>query len=106
METDELITAECFSISVFANVYIPQGLSNSAVKFILTINGVDYEVVPINSDLNGVKVIRFSGGKSNSAYTKIIDEKIKSAKLTIIFKNQSSVTPMINNIKVLAGGEI
>ncbi len=106
IETDELITAECFSISVFANVYIPQGLSNSAVKFILTINGVDYEVIPINSNLNGVKVIRFSGGKSNSAYTKIIDEKIKSAKLTIIFKNQSSVTPMVNNIKVLAGGEI
>lgn len=104
--TDELISADSFSISVFANVYIPEGLDYDAVKFTLIINGINYEVVPINSDLNGIKVVRFSGGKSSTIYTQLISEKIKSAKLAITFSNKSDMTPFVNNIKILIGGEL
>lgn len=104
--SDELITTDAFSISIFSNVYVPEELDDRAVKFTLIINGISYEVVPINSNLNGTKVIRFSGGNSNSVYTKLINEVIKSARLVITFSNKSTCTPYINNLKILIGGEI
>ena len=104
--SEELITSHCYSIGIFANVYIPEGLSDNAVQFRLTINGKDYEVVPMNSHSNGTKIIRFSGGKSNTSYTTLISEKIVSAQLSIILNGTAIMTPFINNIKVLIGGEI
>lgn len=47
LETKELLNQDVYSVALFANVYIPQGLSDDAVKFILTVNGTDYNVVPI-----------------------------------------------------------
>lgn len=102
----ELITAHAYSIAVFCNVYVPYPLEDSCVKFKMTINGKEYDIVPINSDLNGIKVIRFSGGKSSTSYTELITEPIKSAKLTIQFDNRASATPYLNNFKILIGGEI
>jgi hypothetical protein len=106
MQSEELIKHDVYAISVFANVYIPQGLYDDSVKFILTINGRDYDVVPINSHINGTKIIRFSTGNNNNPYTERIGEKIKSAYLTIVFANETRLAPKINNIKVLLGGEL
>ena len=106
MQTYELINQDVYSIAVFANVYIPSGLTDDAVKFALTINGKEYEVVPINSHLNGTKVIRFSTGNSSNSYTQRIGEKIKSAYLTISFANETKLAPRINNVKILLGGEL
>ena len=85
---------------------MPQGLADDAVKFHLTINGHDHEVVPINSHINGIKIIRFSTGDASNPYTKRIGEKIKSAYLTVVFSNETKIAPRINNVKVLFGGEI
>lgn len=106
LESKELISDKAFSIAVFCNTYIPTGLNDNAVSFVLTINGEDYDVVPINSHANGIKVIRFSQGKSSPEYTKYIGEEIKSAILTIKFKGKNNVAPYINNLKILLGGEI
>jgi hypothetical protein len=106
IQSNELLSTDCYSIGLFANVYIPYGLDNSAIKFLLTINGIDYEVVPINSNSNGIKIIRFSGGKSSSIYTQLISEKIHSAYLNIIYDNAADVSPIVNNIKILIGGEV
>ena len=106
MQTYNLINYETYAISVFANVYIPQGLDDSAVKFYLTVNGVDYEVAPINSHLNKTKVIRFSTGNNNSQYVTRIGEVIKSAYLTIVMTGKQDLAPAINNIKILIGGEL
>lgn len=106
IQSNELLSMDCYSIGVFANVYIPYGLDSSAVKFILTINGIDYNVVPVNSHLNGIKIIRFSGGKSSTIYTQLISEKIHSAYLSIIYSNATDISPVVNNIKILIGGEI
>ena len=105
MKSNELISQEINAVSVFANVYIPQGLNDDSVQFILTINGIDHEVVPINSHLNGIKVIRFSTGNASSPYTERIGEKIKSVSLTVNFKCKAKLSPLVNNIKVLFGGE-
>jgi hypothetical protein len=106
IKSSELITADSYSIAVFANEYVPHTLDTDAVKFILTVNGIDYDVVPINSNSNGIKVIRFSGGKSNTIYTQLINEKITSAYLSVIFNAQIDATAYVNNIKILIGGEI
>lgn len=102
----ELINQDVNAISVFCNVYVPQGLGDDAVKFILTVNGIDHKVVPINSHKNGIKIVRFSTGNASSPYTERIGEKIKSAYLTIMFTNTSKIAPRVNNLKILIGGDL
>ena len=104
--SEELITAPCYSIGVFANIYVPESLPDNSIQMILTVNGIDYEIEPVNSHSNGTKIIRFSGGKSSTAYTELISEKITSAKLTITIRSSQYATPYVNNIKVLIGDEI
>ena len=108
LQTQELIKTDkdVYAISVFANVYYPNNISKDNVKFILTVNGEDYKVKPVNSYENGIKIIRFSQGKMPTEYTKYIGEKIQSATLKIIINSESKLTPYINNIKILLGGEI
>lgn len=108
MKTNELINqdTDIYAISIFANIYYPEGLTSDFVKFILTVNGKDYEVKPVNSNDNGIKIIRFSQGKMPIEYTQYIGEKIQSAYLTVIMKSKNQLSPYINNIKVLIGGEI
>lgn len=108
MKTNELITqdTDVYAISVFANIYYPTGVPTDNVKFVLTVNGTDYEVKPVNSHDNGVKIIRFSQGKMPTEYTQYIGEKIQSAYLTVVMKSRNQLTPYINNIKILLGGEI
>ena len=107
-KTNELITnkKDIYAISVFANIYLPNNISEDNVSFILTINGIDYNIKPVNSYSDGIKIIRFSQGKMPVEYTKYIGEKITSAYLTVVIKSKNKLTPYINNIKVLLGGEI
>lgn len=107
-KTNELITnkKDIYAISVFANIYLPNNMSEDNVSFILTINGIDYNIKPVNSYSDGIKIIRFSQGKMPVEYTKYIGEKITSAYLTVVIKSKNKLTPYINNIKVLLGGEI
>lgn len=106
--TQELITKddEIYAISIFANSYFPKGVPDTYIKYVLTVNGIDYEVQPVNSNKNGTKIIRFSQGKMPNKYTKYIGEKIQSAYLTIYMKSKNQLTPYMNNLKVLLGGEV
>lgn len=107
-KTNELINSDedIYAISVFANIYLPNKLPKENVRFILTINGQDIEVQPVNSYNNGIKIVRFSQGKIPTEYTKYIGEKITSAYLTIRIKTKNKITPYINNLKILLGGEV
>ena len=108
LKTGELISGgtDIYAISVFANVYYPNNIAKDNVKFILTVNGIDYEVKPVNSHESGVKIIRFSEGKMPAEYTKYIGDKIQSASLKIVMNSEAKLTPYINNIKILLGGAI
>ena len=105
--TDNLISGESkYSIAVFANVYIPSKLKDNSVEFVLTVNGEDYDVIPINVVGSGKKILRYSQGKSKTEYTEILSEPIKSAYLTVKMTGKADLTPFVGNIKILLGGEI
>lgn len=105
LESFEVKQEGVLSVALFANEYIPQDAGVDSVKFVLAVNGIDYDIVPINSQKNGIKVVRFSQGKTSSKYTQYISEPIKSIRLTIIMSAKKNVTPYINNLKLLIGGE-
>ena len=106
-KTGELISnGKFYSVSLFANVYMPPQLDKDDVQFILTINGIDYEAMPVNSMYDGNKIFRYSQGKSSPDYTVLLTEPIKSVLLTVKMNATKNATPLIGNIKVLLGGEI
>jgi hypothetical protein len=104
--TKELIFNPVKSIAIFANEYVPSYFSSDSeyFEYILTVNGIDHSIVPINSDKNGTKVIRFIDHTSSDTYIEHINESIKSAKLTVKFYSPgSSYTPYLSNLKVCLG---
>ena len=99
-------------IAVFASEYIPPTFPSDAIiggypyyfVYTLTINGVDYEVVPVNSHRSGTKIIRYSGYSVVDDYTLHISEPIKSAVLTVQMNTyDTSYSPYLSNLKVCLG---
>lgn len=106
LETGELLSNQTNSVAVFVNEYIPPTFikDGNYFEYLLIVNGVEYNVVPINCHRNGIKVIRYSGYSITEDYTKHIGEPIKSAKLAIkISTPDTSISPYISNIKVCIG---
>lgn len=106
MRTGELISDPVNSIAIFASEYIPEYYPDEEgyIQYILTVNGVDYEVVPINTWKSGTKIIRFTEHSVMDHYVQKISENIKSAKLTVIMKTpEENSTPYISNLKICLG---
>lgn len=103
----ELISDPVQSIAIFCNEYIPSHFPDGEyIKYVLTVNGIDYTVVPVNSDRNGTKIIRAADNKTPTDYVAYTNEEIKSATLTVILKTPNNTeTPYFSNLKVLIGGE-
>lgn len=107
LKFDNFITDPVNSIAIFANEYIADEHDiRQAVKYVLTVNGIDYEMVPINSHYNGKKIIRTTNVAIPAEHVNYLNENIKDATLTINVKTtNSSVSPYISDLKVLIGGE-
>lgn len=105
IEKSSIISNPVESIAVFANEYIPSHfLSENYIEYILTVNGIDYKIVPINSHKPGIKVIRFANYSDNNDYTIHINETIKSAKIKIIIRTtKNNETPYLSNLKLCIG---
>lgn len=99
----DLITTPVDSIAIFANEYVPPHfVDNEYFEYVLTVNGIDYPIVPINSTKQGTKIIR--RGVENSDYVTSIKETIKSAELKVIIKStDGSSTPYLSNLKICTG---
>lgn len=104
-ETGELISSPVESIAIFANEYVPSYFpSGTFVQYIFTVNGIDQEVVPINSEKAGAKIIRHSDYTVGDSYVKHLNESIKSAKLKVIIKaSGDGATPYVSNLKICFG---
>ena len=108
IESEELLTGQVSSIAIFANEYVPPsfpGPNNDLYfEYLLIVNGVEYDVIPINSHRKGIKVIRYSGYTDTEDYTEHISEPIKTAKLAIKLNTpDNSLSPYISNIKICMG---
>jgi hypothetical protein len=109
LQTAELVTSPVNSISIFANEYVPEHFpAGSYFKYVLNINGIDYEVTPINSQKAGVKIIKTSNYSLIDESIKRVDESIKSASLTVVISAPNEAeTPYLSNVKVCFGkGEL
>ena len=95
------------SIAIFCNEYAPDDIDlRSSIKYVLNINGTDYEVIPINSKYDGKKIIRTTSIAVKTEYVYYINEEIKNATLTISMStNKESVSPYISNLKILVGNK-
>lgn len=104
-KTKNLVTAPTDRIAIFANEYIPNHFTESDwVTYKLTVNGVTYDIVPLNSNRPGTKVIKYSTFKDDEPYSIILDEPIKEAYLTINIRTPNSYeTPFVSNLKVVTG---
>lgn len=106
MQTQELVGDPVESIAIFASEYIPSFFPDNEeyIKYTLSVNGIDYNIVPINSNREGTKVIRFSDITSSDLYVEYVKESIKTAKLTItINTSDGTSTPYISNLKICYG---
>lgn len=104
-KTKNLVTAPTDRIAIFANEYIPNHFADSEwVTYVLEVNGVSYDIVPLNSNRPGAKVIKYSVFKDDEPYSIILDEPIKEAYLTITVRTPNSYeTPYVSNLKVVTG---
>lgn len=104
---NNFITDPVKSIAIFANEYATDGIDlRDSIKYTLTINGLDYDVIPINSQYNGKKIIRTTSHTLPAEHVHYLNESIKSATLTINMKSSKQyASPFISDLKVLIGGE-
>lgn len=101
----ELITDPVKYIGLYCNEYISSDYAiENTVKYYLIINGTEHEIVPVNSQRNGKKIVRTSSQTYQLDNTIYIEESIKSAKLKIVIGSSTSITPYISNLKLLVGG--
>lgn len=113
MDTGELmVNGPAKSLAIFASEYMPPMFPSDNTlynkpqyfSYFLTVNGTEYEVVPINSHREGIKVLRYSGYSVKDAHTQHIPEPIRTASLRIKLQSpNNSYSPMISNIKVCIG---
>ena len=112
LETEQLISTPVDCIAVFSNEYYPPTFPSDAsvygiedyLTYVLTVNGKDYTVVPINSHKSGIKIIRYSNYSITENYTTHIAEPIKSAKLKVKFITPDpSYSPYLSYLKICLG---
>lgn len=104
---NNFITDSVNTIAIFANEYAADDIDlRQNVKYTLTINGKDYNVLPINSQSNGKKVIRTTSKALPADHVHYINESIKNATLTISLSTSKQYTsPYLSDLKILAGGK-
>lgn len=107
-KTGELLASSTDRVALFANEYIPEHFTNGDwVRYYLHVNGKREEVVPINHQKDGIKVIKKSEYDDGERHVLIVDELIKSVKLEIQISTQSEQeTPFVSNMKLVTGKEV
>ena len=105
IKSKELIKGETDRIAIYAKEYIPNHFENQdCIRYLLTINGEQHEIVPINSHRNGIKIVKSSSYVADDLYTLNLNETIKSALLEIrISTEDPRETPYISNLKIIEG---
>ena len=102
---NSIISTPVESIAVCANEYVPPHFpDDNYIEYVLTVNGKDYNIVPLNSHRQGIKIVRFANYSEGNNHTVHINETIKRAKLKVIIRTaRDGETPYVSNLKVCLG---
>ena len=105
IKSKNLITSPVDSIAFMVNEYIPEHfVDRTYIEYKMTVNGVDYDMTPLNSQRPGIKVIRMSPTGLNTDYVLYIKESIRSAILSIkMVSTDDNESPFLSNIKICYG---
>ena len=108
--TENIITSgRAISASIFVNEYIPDFIKNNLtdeIKYVLIINGKNYEVIPINSDKKGIKLIKYSQTPVKENYVTYINESINSLQVALIIPTALQYSPYLANLKLCLGKQV
>ena len=105
LQSGELLPFATDRIAVIANELVPAHFVDRLYfQYFLTVNGTEYLVQPINSQKDGVKIIKLNKYGSQEASVQLLDETIKTASLRIVLLAASEEeTPYLSNVKICYG---
>ena len=108
--TENIITSgRAISAGIFVNEYIPDFVKNNLtdeIKYVLIINGKNYEVIPINSDKKGIKLIKYSQTPVKENYVTYINEPINSLQVALVIPTTLKYSPYLANLKLCLGKQV
>lgn len=108
--TENIITSgRAISAGIFVNEYIPDFVKNNLtdeIKYVLIINGKNYEVIPINSDKKGIKLIKYSQTPVKENYVTYINEPINSLQVALVIPTALKYSPYLANLKLCLGKQV
>lgn len=108
--TENIITSgRAISASIFVNEYIPDFIKNNLtdeIKYVLIINGKNYEVIPINSDKKGIKLIKYSQTPVKENYVTYVNEPINSLQVALVIPAVLKYSPYLANLKLCLGKQV
>ena len=106
IKTKELVRGEVDRIAIYAKEYVPKHFQNqNCISYYLTVNGEQHQIVPINSNKQGLKIIKANTYSPDDNYSLNLEESIKSAVLEIRISTEDiRETPYISSLKIVTGG--
>lgn len=91
------------TIALFANEYIPDAYSDelTPIVYTATVNGQEYNIVPVNSQADGTKMISCAEDHYDNAEVRFIDDEIKTVQVRVTLTPDSNgCTPFVGNLKL------
>ena len=108
IKTTNLIPYPTKAVGLYVEEYIPPHFpSENYLTYVLNVNGAEYKIVPINSQRDGIKIIKCSDVPMDKYYAVYIKEPIQTAYLTIKITTPNDYeTPYVSQMKLLLGERV
>lgn len=108
IKTTNLVPYPTKAIGLYVEEYIPSHFpAQDYLTYILNVNDAEYTIVPINSQRDGLKIIKYSDVPIDKYYAVYINEPIQTAYLTIKITTPNQYeTPYISQMKLLLGERV
>lgn len=108
--TQNIITSgKAVCAGIFCNEYIPDFIQDALrqdIQYQLIVNGVAHNVVPVNSDKKGIKLVKYSKNPIKEKYIEYIDEPITTLQIAMIVPTAYDYSPYIANLKLCLGKQV
>jgi hypothetical protein len=108
--TQNIITSgKAVCAGIFCNEYIPDFIQDALrqdIQYQLIVNGVAHNVVSVNSDKKGIKLVKYSKNPIKEKYVEYIDEPITTLQIAMMVPVAYDYSPYIANLKLCLGKQV